>query len=45
VNVYGVGDGLSGVAEFGAAVTSSFTQRVVLSQLPFSIGEPPGFDE
>ena len=44
VYVYGVGDGLAGVGEFGFAVMSICTHRVFSSQPAFSIGAPPGFD-
>ena len=44
VYVYGVGEGLPGVAEFGFAVMSICTHRVFVSQPAFSIGAPPGFD-
>ena len=42
--MYGVGEGLPGVAEFGFAVMSICTHRVFVSQPAFSIGAPPGFD-
>ena len=42
--MYGVGERLAGVGEFGFAVMSICTHRVFSSQPAFSIGAPPGFD-
>ena len=42
--MYGVGERLAGVGEFGFAVMSICTHRVLSSQPAFSIGAPPGFE-